>query len=209
MKSSKGSNPILEGARHAPLPLPSWFHRAPPNRRLAFSRQRGCLQPCHPRSQAPLYAPIALTQVGSAAEFEFWAYPKDSHEKNVLAVGLRIKRNWDGLDDDATHAQYLKMLDAKIRLKLTTTLDESPTPLRSYSEFDPTLQIRPLPGVGSAEVRVHSWGHDGDYQYYYIADLSRQEGGKYKVKVQVEQPNEDVKGMQAEVFVAFRLFGGK
>lgn len=165
--------------------------------------------PATPDPKPPLYAPIALTQVGSAGEFEFWAYPKDAHEKDVLMVGLRVKRNWDGLDDDATHALYMKMLNAKIRLKVTADRDGKPAQFRFYSEFDKAVQIRPIPRVGSADVRARMWGHEDVYDSFYLADLSRVDGGLYKLKVEVVEPNLDMEGMQAEVFVAFRLFGGK
>jgi hypothetical protein len=156
-----------------------------------------------------LHAAIALTQVGSVAEFEFWAYPKDSHEKNVLIVGLRFKRDWSEPGQKIDYAYLEKIETARIRLRLTATQNGLPAHFRSYSEFDKAVQVRPLPSVGAAEVRARMWGNEDVYDSFYLADLSRVDGGLYKVKVEVVEPNLDLEGMQADVFVAFRLFGGK
>jgi hypothetical protein len=167
--------------------------------------------PTTPDPKPPLYSPIALTQIGSAAELEFSAYPKDSHEKNVLMIGLRVRRNWDGLDEQTANNLFRKIRVAKIKLKLTATQNGQPAQFKSYSNFDSPDEVQrpPALNMGSAEVQAYNFSHDGEYDIFFLAGLSRQEGGLYKVKVEVVEPNLDMEGMQAEVFVAFRLFGGK
>ena len=167
--------------------------------------------PTNSGPKPPLYLPIALTQKGSAAAFEFSAYPKDAHEKNVLMIGLRVKRNWDGLDEQTANNLFRKIRLAKIKLKLTATQNGKPAQFKSYSNFDSPDEVKRPPALntGSAEVQAYNFSHDGEYDVFYLVDLSRADGGLYNVKVEVAEPNLDMEGMQAEVFVMFRLFGGK
>lgn len=165
----------------------------------------GCNQTPDPKP--PLTKPIQLDKAGQKVSIDFWANPRDSHEKNFLMVGLTVKKpNGDTFEDSG---RWWELIEQQLTIKVSLTrIDgaEKPVSFRAYPspELKKTLK---LSHVQSGSI-VYSdfFTYDGEFM---LASVDREEAGLYRVEVEVVQDNPAFKDLNADLFVMYRLYGGK
>jgi hypothetical protein len=165
-----------------------------------------CLTACQqtPNPKPPLTKPIQLDKAGVKESIEFWANPRDSHEKNQLMVGLILKET--SLTKDLLIQDRLRVNALTLPIKISLVKIDNMKKTVVFRSFLDTSFDR-LSNVSSGLVvygDIFTYGGD-----IMLALLDRTEPGFYRVEVEVMQDNPAFKEVKADLFVAYRLYGGK
>jgi hypothetical protein len=175
-----------------------------------------CLSACEqtPDPKPPLTKPIQLDKAGVKESIEFWANPRDSHEKNELIVGLHLKKTKQNSNFVNDLAEKIRQQEQTLPIKVTLTkIDGVDKPVffkRAYLTPDAPREFNKQKKVPSGSVvygEYFSSSSDSCNIMLVLAD--RTEPGFYRVEVEVVQDNPVFNGVKADLFVAYRLYGAK
>ena len=175
-----------------------------------------CLSACEqtPDPKPPLTKPIQLDKAGVKESIEFWANPRDSHEKNELMVGLNLNKSQQNSDFVYDLTRKIRRQEQTLPIKVTLTkIDGVHKPVflkRAYLTPDARSEFGIQKKVPSDSVVYgHPFAGDADVEDVMLALADRTEPGFYRVEVEVMQDNPAFKEVNADLFVAYRLYGGK
>lgn len=178
-----------------------------------------CLTACEqtPDPKPPLTKPIKLDQEGVKESIEFWANPRDSHEGNELMVGLAVNTSNFNLESYFVYGltgELIRRQNHHFPIKVTLTkIDGVDKPVflqEAYPTLEALSEMNMQKKVPSGSIVYgEAFSGSGDVKNVMLVLLDRTEPGFYKVEVEVVQDNPAFKDVKVDLFVEYRLYGGK
>ncbi|MGL4604709.1 MAG: hypothetical protein ACRCU9_11245 [Iodobacter sp.] len=159
-----------------------------------------------PEPKPPLIKPIKLDKAGQKVVIDFWSTPGDSDEKNILMLGVEYAGKDANFDPDILRKTPPVL---KIRVKrLDGALADEGVHFKYFS-MDPDAPSSDKIKVANDSGEVTAYGHFFAYNDYYLASIDRKKQGFFRAEVEVVQDNSKFSNLNFNLFVAYRLYGGK
>ncbi|MEN9660068.1 MAG: hypothetical protein RL571_3533 [Pseudomonadota bacterium] len=170
---------------------------------LVFSVFLSTLGGCapSPEPKPPLSTPIKIDKAGQKAVIDFWATPSDSYEKNTLMVGLAVKGDEKNID-----MRQLKNANLIFKININK-LNEAESNVVDVKYFDSFNFKEMKTKKNSNDIVVY-----GEYfssHTFFLASIDRKDSGLFRAEVEVLQGNSALNNLNFELFVDYRLYGGK
>lgn len=165
------------------------------------------------RTVAPLTRPIALDKAGVIADVQFDLPPPGPSSSRQLMLGLRLNNP----DSRALRELIRKVspseLSAKVRLQRLNNGEAREVPLSYVPDNAAGWSAVPAEGsvagavssgVDDSSLRTVGLMQDGTlYAFFYFAHLPDAGSGRYRLKLELQNPRPDLNGVQAELVVAY------
>ncbi|MEN9660050.1 MAG: hypothetical protein RL571_3515 [Pseudomonadota bacterium] len=159
-----------------------------------------------PEPKPPLTKPIKLDKAGQKVVIDFWSTPDDSHEKNRLMLGVEFTGKDTNFDPEILR-ETIPIVKIKVKRLDGVSVDEGVHFV--YFSMDPNAPSLDKIKVAHGSSEVTAYGHFFAYNDYYLASIDRKTPGFFRAEVEVLQNNPKFNNLNFNLFVAYRLYGGK
>ncbi|AMC33820.1 hypothetical protein [Janthinobacterium sp. B9-8] len=165
----------------------------------------GCKAPS-PEPKPPLSTPIKLDKTGQKVTIDFWSTPEDSHEKNILMLGVEFAGKDTNFDTDILR-KTTPIVKIKVKRLDGASVDEG-VHFECFS-MDPNAPSLDKIKVANGSSEVTAYGYLFANNNYYLASIDRKTPGFFRAEVEVLKDNPKFNNLNFNIFVAYRLYGGK
>ncbi|MFC7419013.1 hypothetical protein ACFQNF_03890 [Iodobacter arcticus] len=167
---------------------------------ILFCVLSGC-KASSPEPKPPLSFPIKVDKAGQKIVFDFWVNPDDSYEKNTLMVGLAVKGDEKKIDmRQLKNANFI----FKINVKQLNKAGPNVVDVKYFDSFN-FDEMKTKTNTNGVAV----YGEYFSSHTFFLASIGRNDSGLFRAEVEVLQGNSALNNLSFELFVDYRLYGGK